>query len=164
MHVAKTPSDAKRSNRVPLLFNVAVIVTHQYTSAVLLSVIIIISNTYRYFDKLFSIISYSDIRIRCPSCQAEWGITDLVDNQFLAEESNSKEATENTEDTLKRCTGCEPEENSVATSFCSECAEYLCDQCVQAHRRVKVTKDHTIQPKDNVSVVDPSTSAEKVLK
>jgi hypothetical protein len=58
-------------------------------------------------------------------------------------DDNNKESEE-----AKICTGCE--ENVGATSYCSECTEYLCDQCVQAHRRVRVTKDHTIQPKDTV--------------
>ena len=46
------------------------------------------------------------------------------------------------------CTGCE--ENVTATYFCDECTEWLCDQCVQAHKRVKITKDHTIRPKSAV--------------
>ena len=40
------------------------------------------------------------------------------------------------------CTGCE--ENAVATSFCKDCTDWLCNQCVFAHRRVRVTKDHVI--------------------
>jgi hypothetical protein len=28
--------------------------------------------------------------------------------------------------------------------MCEECEEYLCEDCVKAHKRVKVTKDHVI--------------------
>lgn len=29
-----------------------------------------------------------------------------------------------------------------------ECKEYICDSCVQAHQRLKITKDHTIKTKE----------------
>ena len=44
---------------------------------------------------------------------------------------------------VEPCTGCENTEN-VATSQCVNCDELLCDDCVRAHRRVKFTKDHSI--------------------
>ena len=40
------------------------------------------------------------------------------------------------------CQSCE--ENSLANSKCEECDEYLCNDCVRAHQRVKMTKDHQI--------------------
>lgn len=33
-------------------------------------------------------------------------------------------------------------DDAVATSWCAECKDYLCDNCVQAHKRVKLTKAH----------------------
>ena len=36
------------------------------------------------------------------------------------------------------------DDQSIATSYCEDCEEYLCDDCVRAHRRVKMTKDHKI--------------------
>ena len=58
-------------------------------------------------------------------------------------------APENEEESTadKLCTACE--ENIPATSFCQDCSEWLCDQCVKAHRRVRITKDHTIQTKED---------------
>lgn len=41
-----------------------------------------------------------------------------------------------------QCTCCE---GFVASGWCVECGEALCSECVSAHRRVKVTKDHTIR-------------------
>ncbi len=36
------------------------------------------------------------------------------------------------------------EEKNPTTSWCAECEEHLCDECVKAHRRVKLTRDHAI--------------------
>lgn len=44
---------------------------------------------------------------------------------------------------VEPCTGCENSSNK-ATSRCVNCDELLCQDCVKAHRRVKFTKDHTI--------------------
>lgn len=45
-----------------------------------------------------------------------------------------------------KCSSCTEDAN--ATSWCVECSEFICDSCVQAHQRLKITKDHTIKPKD----------------
>jgi len=47
------------------------------------------------------------------------------------------------------CTGCD--ENVAACYYCTECTEWLCEPCAQAHRRVKVTKDHTVEPIDQAT-------------
>lgn len=47
------------------------------------------------------------------------------------------------------CTSCE--DNAEASGFCVECLEWLCKTCVEAHQRVKFTKDHTIRRKEDVS-------------
>ncbi|KAG8442664.1 hypothetical protein GDO86_011452 [Hymenochirus boettgeri] len=52
------------------------------------------------------------------------------------------------------CTSCE--DNAEARGFCVECVEWLCKNCVQAHQRVKFTKDHTVRQKEEVP---PAVSA-----
>ncbi|CAH2282911.1 E3 ubiquitin- ligase TRIM71 [Pelobates cultripes] len=42
-----------------------------------------------------------------------------------------------------RCSSCD--EGSGASSHCLECRENLCDNCVRAHQRVRLTKDHFIE-------------------
>ena len=42
----------------------------------------------------------------------------------------------------RMCSSCD--EGSRATSRCKDCNEYLCDNCVRAHQRVRLTKDHFI--------------------
>lgn len=61
-----------------------------------------------------------------------------------------------------KCSSCT--DDAVATSWCVECAEYICDSCVQAHQRLKITKDHTIKTKEEALVDNQSsTSEEKTL-
>ncbi|KAM8927937.1 transcription intermediary factor 1-beta [Pelodytes ibericus] len=75
----------------------------------------------------------------CPICKHQCFQKDIVDNYFLKEESSSGQVTE----TIQRCTSCE--DNAVANSYCIECTEWLCETCVEAHQRVKYTKDHTVK-------------------
>lgn len=42
------------------------------------------------------------------------------------------------------CRNCD--EGTTANSLCRQCNEYLCEKCVIAHNRVRLTKDHTIVP------------------
>lgn len=46
------------------------------------------------------------------------------------------------------CTGCS--DTSEAISRCAECSEFLCIQCISAHRRIRITKDHKITPLDSL--------------
>lgn len=47
---------------------------------------------------------------------------------------------------VTKCNNCA--EEPPATSYCVECSELICDNCVAAHMRLKITKDHTIKSKD----------------
>jgi len=42
-----------------------------------------------------------------------------------------------------QCSSCD--EENPAGSHCLDCQEYLCDNCVRAHQRVRLTKDHFIE-------------------
>ncbi|XP_069495115.1 transcription intermediary factor 1-beta [Ambystoma mexicanum] len=84
--------------------------------------------------------------VLCPVCKHQCFQKDIVENYFLRE-STPTEAGDAGDDTQReltqRCTSCE--DNSVATSYCIECTEWLCGTCVEAHQRVKFTKDHTVR-------------------
>ena len=43
---------------------------------------------------------------------------------------------------IRECSNCR--EGSMVTSHCKDCNEFLCDSCVRAHQRVRLTKDHRI--------------------
>ena len=99
--------------------------------------------------------------VKCPTCQQEYNKMDAISNEFVSNVDSSVSGDKSAEETVKICTGCE--ESVPATSYCIECSEYLCDQCVQAHRRVKITKEHTIQPKDEVGKAEEPAFGEKVM-
>ncbi|XP_032220533.1 E3 ubiquitin-protein ligase TRIM33 isoform X2 [Nematostella vectensis] len=85
-------------------------------------------------------------RLKCPTCGQEFlvppkGIAGFLDNQFMLESLGRQ--TRKKESTDRECTSCE--DKSPATSYCLDCSDWLCDACVQAHQRVRVTKDHTVQ-------------------
>lgn len=90
-------------------------------------------------------------RLKCPSCGQEFLVSGndrptsgFLNNQFVIESTPSpkQDTTEN-----HQCTSCD--DKSSASSYCMNCNEWLCDTCVRAHQRVKVTKDHIIQEKSS---------------
>ncbi|XP_067863395.1 E3 ubiquitin-protein ligase TRIM33 isoform X2 [Heptranchias perlo] len=85
--------------------------------------------------------------IRCPVCRQECRQIDLVDNYFVKDSTEG--ANNSDEKSCQVCTSCE--DNAEASGFCVECLEWLCKTCVEAHQRVKFTKDHTIRGKEDVS-------------
>lgn len=85
-------------------------------------------------------------RLKCPTCGQEFlvppkGVIGFLDNQFVLE--NLGKLQRKQENVKRCCTSCE--DNSPASSFCLNCSDWLCDACVSAHQRVRVTKDHKIQ-------------------
>lgn len=43
------------------------------------------------------------------------------------------------------------DDNTEAKGYCIECVEFLCVTCIEAHQRVKFTRDHTIRQKEEMS-------------
>ncbi|XP_076256147.1 E3 ubiquitin-protein ligase TRIM33-like isoform X2 [Rhynchophorus ferrugineus] len=86
--------------------------------------------------------------ITCPLCNINCDSTRIIENQFLIDLSASDEgSTNNTVSKADlKCSSCSDE--AIATSFCADCSEFICDNCVQAHQRLKITKDHTIKTKE----------------
>lgn len=58
---------------------------------------------------------------------------------------------DNEVDQTKYCTCCD---GIQATSYCCVCQDYLCDKCVSAHGRVKVTREHPITRIDSMVSLD----------
>ena len=55
----------------------------------------------------------------------------IIENQFLLEAGCEAESVQNESKTSDlKCTSCQVE-NALATSWCVDCAEYICDGCVQ---------------------------------
>ncbi|XP_037711126.1 transcription intermediary factor 1-alpha isoform X5 [Drosophila subpulchrella] len=100
--------------------------------------------------------------IHCPVCDNASQQEFIVDNQFLIEQCTAGdggdgvglmgltgEGQKTSAATSIQCSSCS--DGAVATSWCVDCSEYICDSCVQAHQRLKITKDHTIKPKDEAN-------------
>ncbi|NXN73909.1 TIF1B factor, partial [Himantopus himantopus] len=79
--------------------------------------------------------------VNCPICKHQCDLKDVVENYFLRD-SRAEDAAASQE-SIQCCTSCE--DNALATSYCVECSEPLCETCVEAHQRVKYTKDHTVR-------------------
>lgn len=100
-------------------------------------------------------------RLKCPSCGQEFLVaandhptSGFLNNQFVIESTPTTRKIEL--DNHHQCTSCD--DRSTANSYCMNCNEWLCDACVNAHQRVKVTKDHIIQTKSSFnSSTDPAT-------
>ena len=103
--------------------------------------------------------------ILCPACNATVEKSKVLDNLFVqsAPIVHLVDDEEEKEEESPICTGCD--ENQEATSFCGECKEWLCDTCVIAHKRVRVTKDHTIQSKEEAKKIedDSNSTPQKVM-
>uniref|UniRef100_A0A8B9HZ61 RING-type E3 ubiquitin transferase n=1 Tax=Astyanax mexicanus TaxID=7994 RepID=A0A8B9HZ61_ASTMX len=85
--------------------------------------------------------------MRCTVCYQEYKQTDMVDNYFVKDTTEASSTS--TEKSTQVCTSCE--DNASAIGFCVECGEWLCKTCIEAHQRVKFTKDHNIRKKEEVS-------------
>ncbi|KAI1882575.1 hypothetical protein AGOR_G00252170 [Albula goreensis] len=85
--------------------------------------------------------------MRCPVCRQECMEVDVMENFFVKDSVEVPSST--VEKTSQLCTSCE--DNTEASGFCVECVEFLCTTCIEAHQRVKFTKDHTIRQKEEVS-------------
>ncbi|CAM9130049.1 unnamed protein product, partial [Lampetra planeri] len=79
--------------------------------------------------------------IRCPVCRQECMEVDVMPNVFVKDCVEAPSST--VERTVQLCMTCD--DNTEAAGFCVDCVEYLCATCVEAHQRVKFTKDHTIR-------------------
>jgi B-box zinc finger len=99
------------------------------------------------------IIIFSDNGILCCHCNISTIQNKMIEDRFIIERDKSPVQTEQEKNEL--CTSCE--ENIMAMSYCQDCSEFLCDGCVQAHRRVKVTKDHTIVDKNQADLQRSNT-------
>lgn len=78
--------------------------------------------------------------VSCPICKTTTSEDEVMDNVFAVTDPGEEDGGE--EEDQQTCNSCE--ENSPASSRCEDCEEFLCSDCVRAHQRVKITKDHKI--------------------
>lgn len=90
--------------------------------------------------------------IKCPVCFQETALGDmgleglpsnmLINNLLDVVSGQDDELENGTVAPSSICTSCD--DGLTATHLCKDCNEVLCDSCVSAHHRVKLTKDHHI--------------------
>ncbi|XP_035685597.1 E3 ubiquitin-protein ligase TRIM56-like [Branchiostoma floridae] len=95
--------------------------------------------------------SVEDDQIECPTCRCKsplpGGKVDGLKDNFFVE---SLKDTVNLHKTLHSegqdivCSNPYCDSKGPATSRCLNCDELLCDECVAAHSRIKVTRNHTV--------------------
>ncbi|XP_016144665.1 transcription intermediary factor 1-alpha isoform X1 [Sinocyclocheilus grahami] len=72
----------------------------------------------------------------CPLCAQSFCLSEVTECAIFEDTSNNNEAP--------KCAGCE---ESEVSGWCVQCEEALCLDCISAHHRVKVTRDHEVTPK-----------------
>ncbi|XP_077399639.1 transcription intermediary factor 1-alpha isoform X2 [Vanacampus margaritifer] len=95
--------------------------------------------------------------IRCPVCRQECWEMDMLDNFFVKDSAEVPSST--MEKNSQVCMSCD--DNTEATGYCLECVEFLCVTCIEAHQRVKFTRDHTIRQKKEMSPEAVAVSTQK---
>ncbi|XP_076804243.1 transcription intermediary factor 1-alpha-like isoform X1 [Clavelina lepadiformis] len=94
--------------------------------------------------------------VKCQICECNTRAKVIARNYFSSFQAKTEEVPATTETSAdeKFCTSCE--EKSLAVRFCQECDDYLCEDCLTAHKRVKLTKDHTLQLITGVTINEKS--------
>ncbi|XP_076860925.1 transcription intermediary factor 1-alpha isoform X2 [Brachyhypopomus gauderio] len=95
--------------------------------------------------------------IRCPVCYQDCREVEVLDNFFAKDTMEVPSST--VEKTSQLCMSCD--DNTEATGFCVECVEFLCVTCIEAHQRVKFTRDHTIRQMEEMSSEAMGASTQK---
>jgi len=111
-------------------------------------------------------------KVACPLCRKEFtlpsnGVSDLPKNFFVTNFLGMKELTrvESKTSGCEACSGGDATEVKVATVYCVECRQKLCQDCEEAHRKFNVTRRHQrVELGDELlSLILPSDTCEKHL-
>ncbi|CAH0718870.1 unnamed protein product, partial [Brenthis ino] len=88
------------------------------------------------------------VTILCAACRLHCQPNNMIDQRFVLEKMAMEQAGGAGAGAAgeQQCNSCE--ESEPAASYCVDCAEFICDNCVLAHQRLKITKDHTIKSKE----------------
>ncbi|KAL6488502.1 hypothetical protein MHYP_G00022430 [Metynnis hypsauchen] len=85
------------------------------------------------------------LHVVCRSCVTQNNGGNAKECQVCGQSFSLSEVTDCFifEDSAPKCGGCE---ESALSGWCVQCEEALCSDCVLAHQRVKVTRNHTVIP------------------
>jgi hypothetical protein len=93
--------------------------------------------------KRFSANKHPGDCVSCPLCRKDFivperGIDSLPKNFFI-EQLKDLSLTP-----IIHCEGCDETKEKRATRYCAECQQKLCEDCADSHRRLKITRGHTL--------------------
>jgi hypothetical protein len=115
----------------------------------------------------FGIQNQQQSQLTCPKCKQSTPISDQYDIEHLQDDhvlSNMLDMAMIEEQKLD-CTSCKSEEKAVAR--CSDCAKFLCSNCVSAHENMTCFADHFVvrfQNDDTLTNSDITPSTRQILK
>ncbi|XP_069047864.1 tripartite motif-containing protein 66-like [Lepisosteus oculatus] len=72
----------------------------------------------------------------CPVCKQTYTLKEVTDNYLIRDTTSGSRGGP-----ANKCGGCQ---DTNLSGWCVQCGEGLCGPCAQAHRRVRVTRDHTV--------------------
>lgn len=102
--------------------------------------------------------------IHCSVCNRASQHEFIINNHFITENTeliDNSNITQNDPESEKalidiKCSSCS--DDATASSWCVDCSEFICENCVIAHQRLKITKDHTIKPKEEADTSSSNRS------
>ncbi|CRK89690.1 CLUMA_CG003377, isoform A [Clunio marinus] len=90
--------------------------------------------------------------LSCPICKQNSSTEFIIENVFMIDSENADELTdeesENKTSEDEKNEKCSNDCDLIASSYCVDCSALICENCVAAHRRLKITKDHTMKLKE----------------
>ena len=104
--------------------------------------------------------------LTCPTCRhivplTEKGVAGLQSDFHIDHLFEIRDAFHKAKDDGD--TNCDNCEDVKATGYCNDCGDFLCDECESAHKRVKLSRNHTIvslnELKDQVTSLVPIKKA-----
>ena len=116
----------------------------------------------------------SDSKVPCPNCRCTVTLTrqngvaaigtnhclqNLVEHLRLEQQMRGTAERDGVGDLV--CDSCEDPDNR-AVAVCRDCSEFLCQACMDAHRRMKKTKQHRLADLAEMRSCSPSESAKSV--
>jgi len=57
---------------------------------------------------------------------------------------------------------CQPCGNVLATAYCTDCSDYLCSTCTEHHRKLALTKQHTLLAGSAMPLIFPGRPVENL--
>ena len=87
--------------------------------------------------------------LSCPTCRKN---TQLQNGDVSKLQTNFpiKAMVGDLQGSRRICTVCDPEEKSIASVYCQACSEYLCEPCLEAHRKYRKNKNHEVNSTDDI--------------